>query len=791
VRIVAILAVALFGTLLGSARDALAGDWPQWRGPQRNAISAETGLLKSWPDGGPQLIWQADGLGSGYSSVVVSQGLVFTIGRQENEVFVTAIEVATGKMAWARKIGTTARIPCSTPTADGDRVYALDPDGDLVCLESASGEILWQKNFVDDFKGRMMSGRGFGESPLVDGEKLICTPGGPDAALVALDKRSGAVLWKSKLPDVGTGGRDGAGFSSVVATEAAGLRQYVQLMGRGLVGFAAEDGRFLWGYNAIANETANIPTPVVRDDLVFAANGYNAGSVLLRLSRDESPGGAAPGVKAEAVYSLGGGQFQNHHGGVVLVGDSLYGGHGNNNGLPTCVDLPTGRILWKRRGPGVGSAAVVFADGHLYFRYQNGVVALIEPSPSGYDIKGTLQIPGAGGDSWAHPVIANGRLYLREQDTLWVYDLVHEPGTTKLTNPAAAFATGDSSVTALRKLGVVVESLSPDMFDRPADQPDAPSPPARQKRRTESRRLYAYASTAKGKSATPFMVVLTEKHFTPRGTIAAELFAHLKNFRRPFVLNLAGTSIDEAGLTQLSELDGLVGLSLEFCEHVADGQLKFLQPLKELRVLVLAGTSVTDAGIRNLAGMKNLTALDLEVCDGITDAACESLGEMRQLKALVFKKTGFERQRISDAGLMHLRNLPDLEVLNLYGNSVTDAGLVELDGLPKLRELNLSLLPITDRGLAHLKGLENLQQLELLYSEGFSGPMLTDAGLESLALLTNLTNLNLTGARLTDVGVDRLTVLKKLTTLSLVRTRATADGVRRFEAAVPNCEVIK
>ena len=229
----------------------------------------------------------------------------------------------------------------------------------------------------------MMSGRGYGESPLIDGERLICTPGGPDAALVALDKLTGTAVWKAKLPEVGPAGRDGAGFSSVVATEAAGLRQYVQLVGRGVVGIDARDGRFLWGYNAIANETANIPTPVVHNEFVFAANGYTAGSVLLKLVADGGQNDEPRRVKAEMVYSLSGSQFQNHHGGVVKLGDFLFAGHGNNNGLPTCLEFKTGRVIWKRRGPGVGSAAVVCADGQLYFRYQNGVVALIEASDRG------------------------------------------------------------------------------------------------------------------------------------------------------------------------------------------------------------------------------------------------------------------------------------------------------------------------------------------------------------------------------------------------------------------------
>ena len=398
---------------------ALGDDWPQWRGSNRNGVSRETGLLRDWSGSNkPKLAWHATGLGEGYAGVVISRGRAFTIGKKGRDVFVSSWNTNNGKQHWNRHIGTTGRIPSSTPTVDGDRVYALDPDGDLVCLKTSNGDILWRRSFLKDFGGRMMSGRGYGESPLIDGNKLICTPGGTDALLVALDKRTGKVLWKSKTPDLGTAGRDGAAFSSVVVSEAAGKRQYVQFVGRGLIGVNAKNGRFLWGYNGLANRTANIPTPVVRDNLVFAANGYSAGSVLLKLRAD-----GKGGVKAEVIYKLGASRFQNHHGGFVLIGKHVYGGHGSNNGLPTCLDLKTGRAMWKRRGPGVGSAAVIFADGHLYFRYQNGVMALIEATPNGLHLKGKFKIPGAGGDSWAHPAIANGRLYLREKDHLWVYNV--------------------------------------------------------------------------------------------------------------------------------------------------------------------------------------------------------------------------------------------------------------------------------------------------------------------------------------------------------------------------------
>ncbi|MFP6620720.1 MAG: PQQ-binding-like beta-propeller repeat protein, partial [Pirellulaceae bacterium] len=447
-----ILPACLFLLLGLPAVMVQAADWPQWRGPQRNGMSLETDLLQQWPVEGLPVLWKSSQVGGGYASVVVSKGMLFTIGQEGQDVLAVALDAVTGKRRWSQAIGKTSRTPCSTPTVDGDRLYALDPDGNLVCMKTGSGEIVWKRAFLVDFQGRMMSGRGYGESPLIDGDKLICSPGGAEHMMIALNKYSGELVWKTQIPELGMAGRDGMGFSSAQVTTAVGIRQYVQLVGRGLIGVAADDGRFLWGYNDISNGTANIPTPVVRGDLVFSANGYNSGSVLLKLHPD-----GKEGVRAEEVYRLNGSRFQNHHGGVILVGDAIFGGHGSNNGLPTSLDLETGRQHWKRRGPGVGSAAVVYADGHLYFRYQNGVMALVEATTKGYRLKGKFQIPGAGGDSWAHPVVANGRLYLREKNTLFVYDVrnrdqVAETGPKKIDWPGP--------LGKIQQLGVELEPVA-------------------------------------------------------------------------------------------------------------------------------------------------------------------------------------------------------------------------------------------------------------------------------------------------------------------------------------------
>jgi len=409
---------AITATAFAPQNQTASVDWPQWRGPNRDAVSPDTGLLKEWGPNGPPLAWKASGLGGGFSSVAIHDGRIFTMGKRKGSVQLIALALADGKELWATTVAEGGDNPNATPTVDGNLVFAISKQGDLLCADAATGKELWRKNFPKDFGGKMMSGWGYSESPLVDGDKLVCTPGAKDAAIVALNKRTGETIWKATLPEIGNRGKDGAGYSSIVVSEAGGIRQYVQLMGRGVIGVAADDGRFLWGYNRVANGTANIPTPIVEGDFVFCSTGYGTGSALLKLSRDGA------GVKAEEVYFLDGKTLQNHHGGLVLVGDYIYGGHQHNQGFPVCVELKSGEIVWAPgRGPGNGSAAVVYADGHLYFRYQNGLIALIEATPEGYREKGTFEIPVGGSPSWAHPVVVGGKLYLREQGDLLVYNV--------------------------------------------------------------------------------------------------------------------------------------------------------------------------------------------------------------------------------------------------------------------------------------------------------------------------------------------------------------------------------
>jgi outer membrane protein assembly factor BamB len=416
------LVLCLTGALCQSA-ELNTTDWPQWRGLHRDGISDETGLNHKWGEEGPPLAWKASGLGGGFASISIVGGKIFTMGDRNKEQFVEALDLADGHMLWSTKISDAWKDnnylgPRCTPTISDGRAYAVGTYGDLVCLDCASGEILWRKNFEKDFGGKMMSGWGYSESPLVDGNKLVCTPGGPDAGIVALDKKTGAEIWRSKIPTFGENGKDGAAYSSIVISEGAGVRQYVQLMGRGVVSVDAKNGKFLWGYGKVANKVANIPTPIVHGDYVFCSTAYQTGSALLKLSR------TSDGVEAKEVYFVEPKVLQNHHGGMVLVGDYLYGGTGHKAGFPVCVELQTGKIVWNGgRGPGSGSAAVVYADGFFYMRYENGVMAQMKATPDGYQLEGQFQIPESERPSWPHPVILGGKLYLREQDMLYCYDL--------------------------------------------------------------------------------------------------------------------------------------------------------------------------------------------------------------------------------------------------------------------------------------------------------------------------------------------------------------------------------
>lgn len=398
---------------------AAVGGWHQFRGPNRDGLSTETGLMKSWPADGPKLLWEIKGAGGGMGSVTVGNGHVFVVGNRKEGVSITAFDLKTQQEVWTTVMCDKRDQPNGAPTFDGERVYAVSKDGILACCDAKSGELIWRKSYTADLGGQIMSGWGFSESPLVDGDLVIGVPGGNESIVAAMDKKTGEVKWKSSLPaDVGTRGKDGAGYTGVVISNGGGVKQYLTLVGRGLVSVRASDGKTLWTYNAVANGTANIPTPLVWDDYVFTSSGYGTGAALLQLKKD------GDGVMAEEKYFLQAGKFQNHHGGMVRIGDHIYAGSGHNNGIPVCIEWKTGNIVWEQtERPGRESAAVISAEGELYFRWQDGTMGLIEATPAGYKLGGTFKLPKVKGPSWPHPSIHDKKLLVRAQDQIFCYDL--------------------------------------------------------------------------------------------------------------------------------------------------------------------------------------------------------------------------------------------------------------------------------------------------------------------------------------------------------------------------------
>ena len=397
VALVALLCLA--GQVMAQAN----ANWPQWRGPNRDGISKETGLLKQWPENGPPLAWKASGAGGGYSSFAISNGKLYTMGLRGDREFVVAFDVATGKEAWSTAHGKAFRNdqgdgPRGTPTVDGDRVYALGGNGDLTAFDARTGKIVWTKNVLADFGGSNITW-GISESPLVLGNKLLVNAGGPEASIVALNKNDGSVIWKSQS--------DKAGYSSAIPLSLNGKTQVVFFTGRRAVGLDANDGHLLWEYAKPANRVANAATPIARGNRVFISSDYGTGGGVVEIKPDNTA--------QEIWFSK---EMRNHHSSAVLIGDYLYG---FSSSILTAMKFDTGEMVWRDRSVGKGS--MVFADGHLYCLSENGVVGLVEATPLGYKEKGRFRINQDSLPTWSHPVVAGGRLYLRDQDTIYAYDV--------------------------------------------------------------------------------------------------------------------------------------------------------------------------------------------------------------------------------------------------------------------------------------------------------------------------------------------------------------------------------
>lgn len=396
-------------------------DWPQFRGPKRDGLSPDKGLLKKWPDDGPPVAWKAEGVGEGYSSVAVVGDKVITMGDKGDSNYLYAVSRTDGKNLWEAKVGKSGGGggypgPRCTPTVAGDKVYGIGQHGEMVCVALADGKELWRIDFKKDFKGSC-GGWQYSESPLVDGDKVIVTPGGKEATMLALNKDTGKVVWKGFTPD-----GEEAGYSSIMISNAGGKKQYVTLTSKGVNSFDAATGKLLWRYGTsqdrFAGNTANIPTVVLYDqpNQLFAAAGYGRGGAVFSL--------VSAGGKIEPREDKWSDKVKNKHGGIIRVGNYLYGDY-DDSGRLWCADAKTLENKWTRKdeSKGSGSASIIHADGMLYVRFQNGHIALVEANPAAYKLASSFKLPNSSGPNWAHPVVIGGKFYVREKNMIWCFDV--------------------------------------------------------------------------------------------------------------------------------------------------------------------------------------------------------------------------------------------------------------------------------------------------------------------------------------------------------------------------------
>jgi outer membrane protein assembly factor BamB len=369
-------------------------------------VSGETGLLKSWPAGGPPHVWSVSSLGEGYGSLAIRGDRIYVQGVEGAASAVFCLNRRNGSAVWTTALAgrmeqDRGNGPRGTPTLDDERLYALAENGELACLRAQDGQKLWRRNILQDFNARNPNWL-LSESPLLDGGHVIVTPGGENAAIVALDKISGKTVWASRELS------DPAGYSSSIIADVQGVRTIMALTARAGVGVRAADGKLMWRYERVANRTANIATPLFNENRVFYTSNYGTGCVLLGLTAQNGT------VKAEEIYFSR--DMQNHHGGVIFQNGYLYG---YSAAILTCLEFATGRAVWKDRS--VGKGCLTAADGNLYLLSENNIAGLAEVTAAGYHEKGRFSIPDQGRPSWAHPVVCGGQLYIRNQGWLACY----------------------------------------------------------------------------------------------------------------------------------------------------------------------------------------------------------------------------------------------------------------------------------------------------------------------------------------------------------------------------------
>lgn len=401
------IAVALW--LILDTSQANSESWPQWRGQHRDGKSPETGLLKEWPAEGPTLLWRAQGVGKGHASMAVSNGFLYTTGMVEEsgEGVLSAVSLS-GDIVWQTAYGPEwqgmypgAR---SCPTVDGNRGYILSGSALLVCFEAKTGDVLWTKNVDKEFDG-FDPRVGYAESLLVVGNRVICTPGGENAGLVALDKMTGNTIWTT------TGFSDQSAYCSPILVERDGLHLVVTVTARHLVGVNVETGEVVWRapFDTEAEDPNHSVSPVYEDGRIYITSGHRDGGCLYEL--------AADGKCIEQRWTDD--TLNCLHGGLVIVDGYVYGT--STKGRWISLDLRDGNLMYETRGVGMGS--VIYADGMLYCYGEKGTFGLVKAIPGEYQLVSSFKIPGGASPHWAHPAISDGRLYVRHGNAIMAYDI--------------------------------------------------------------------------------------------------------------------------------------------------------------------------------------------------------------------------------------------------------------------------------------------------------------------------------------------------------------------------------
>jgi outer membrane protein assembly factor BamB len=410
--LLALLAVVPDRALAAQAakKEAAVAEWNQFRGPNRDGISTETGLLKEWPAGGPPQVWKATGIGKGYSSVCAWGTKLFTMGETDGKAYVVCLNAADGKILWKTEVGAggspgdQGEGPRGTPATDGTLVFALSLNGELVCVQAATGRLVWKKT-MQQLGGGGTPGWGWSESPVLDGVALVVSPGG-SGGVTALNKATGAPLWTAKT-------KGGAHYTSLGIADIGGIRQYLYFNDQTVTGIATRTGQIAWTTDR-SGRTAIASTPVYAAGMVLVSSAYGVGHTGFRVA------GAGGRFQVQKAYE--GREMESHHGGLVAIGDHVYGPNENS---VVCCDIKTGKVAWQDRSVGKGS--VVAAEGHLYVRGEGGGMALIEATPTAYKEKGRFNAPKTsiprGNAAWANPAIIAGKLYIRDWDSLYCYDI--------------------------------------------------------------------------------------------------------------------------------------------------------------------------------------------------------------------------------------------------------------------------------------------------------------------------------------------------------------------------------